>query len=142
MGSSIWFRGEGLGVPPAKAGGHLHDFGDGMYLTDREDIAQVYASRRSPGVEYQRVWKVTLDQQTLGRVLDLTLDSRWTKFMNDTRDPHLLGKSRLEYVKIKQELYGQFFEEFLHTNKINIRNYDAVIGPEYNLGGKQLCILH
>ncbi len=56
--------------------------------------------------------------------------------------PKLLGKSRLDYLKIKQELYGQFFEEFLALNKINIKSYDAVIGPEYNLGGNQLCILH
>jgi hypothetical protein len=142
MGNSIWFRGEGLGVPPAKPGGHLHDFGDGVYLTDREDVAGVYAGRRATAVENQRVWKVALDRQTLGRVLDLTLDARWNKFMNDTGDPHLMGKSRLEYVKMKHELYGQMFEDFLRANKIDIRSYDVVIGPEYNLGGKQLCILH
>jgi hypothetical protein len=137
-----WFRGEGVGVAPAKPGGHIHDFGDGMYLTDSEDVAAVYAQRRAKSPADQRVWMVTVDRQSLGRVLDLTTDHRWQSFMTDTKDKMLLGKSRISYLKIKQELYGQFFEEFLSKNKINITAFDAVIGPEYNLGGKQLCILH
>ena len=134
----IWFRGEGVGVPVAKPGGHLHDFGDGVYLIDREDVAKVYAIRRAPTPADQRVWMVAVPRQTLGNVLDLTLDSRWHNFMSEP----LGGRSRLHYLQIKHELYDQFFREFLQRFKLNIKSYDAVIGPEYNLGGNQLCILH
>ena len=44
-----WFRGEGAGVAPGKPGGSSHDFGDGMYLTDRQNVAEVYAARRAAG---------------------------------------------------------------------------------------------
>jgi hypothetical protein len=36
--------------------------------------------------------------------------------------------------------YKSHFENFLTANKINIEDYDAVIGYEYRLGGKQMCI--
>lgn len=100
----------------------------------------MYAQRRAPNVGDQRVWMVQIERTTLGTVLDLTKDSRWDRFMNAP-----LGKglqNRLYYLKIKHELYDQFFREFLTANKINMRTYDAVVGPEYNLGGNQLCILH
>jgi hypothetical protein len=139
MGYETWFRGEGAGVPPARPGGHLQDFGDGMYLTDSVEVAKIYAQRRAPRVEDQRVWMATLERKSLGIVLDLTLDSRWSRFMNE---PLHKGASRLHFLKIKHELYNQFFREFVSVNKINIDSFDAVIGPEYNLGGKQLCILH
>jgi len=135
-----WFRGEGVGVPPARPGGYLQDFGDGMYLTDSQDVAGIYARRRAPIAANQRVLTVTLERISLGRVLDLSMDPRWTQFMNTP-----LSKStgsRLYYLKIKHELYNQFFEEFLELHKIDIKSFDAVVGPEYNLGGRQLCILH
>jgi len=145
MGDSaveVWFRGEGVGVAPSSVGGHEHDFGDGVYYTDKEDIAAVYASRRAPTAADQRVWMVNVERSSMGRVLDLSTDARWNSFMTSTKDPMLMGRSRLDFLKIKQELYGQYFREFLKLNKIEIRGYDAVIGPEYNLGGRQLCILH
>lgn len=139
-GLETWFRGEGVGVPPARAGGFLHDFGDGLYLTDREDIALIYARRRAPAVADQRVLMVTLERSSLGRVLDLTMDARWTQFMNTPISRN--AGSRLHYLRIKHELYDQFFREFLELHKIDIKSFDAIIGPEYNLGGRQLCILH
>ena len=39
MGVEIWYRGEGIGVPPSEPGKTAHDLGDGMYLSDNEDIA-------------------------------------------------------------------------------------------------------
>ena len=138
-----WYRGEGAGVAPAKPGGHEHDFGDGMYLTDTLSVAEVYAKRRATEPGNQRVYGLTVERQKFGRVLDLTADSRWSAFMMDNKsDKRLMGKSRLDYLRIKQELYGQFFTEFRKKYKISLDDYDAVIGPEYNLGGKQLCILH
>jgi hypothetical protein len=38
-------------------------------------------------------------------------------------------------------LYGQYFNEFLRVNKLDLSAYDAVIAPQYVRGGKQLCIL-
>lgn len=137
-----WYRGEGVGVPPGKPGGNLSDFGDGMYLTDQRKVAEIYAARRSASPDGRRVLEVSLARGSLGRVLDLSGDSRWHQFMNDTKDPKLLRKSRMHYLQIKHELYAQFFVEFLKRNKIDIRNFDAVIGPEYTTGGRQLCILH
>lgn len=144
--TNIWYRGEGAGVPPSKPGGDLHDLGDGLYLTDTEDVAWQYARLRAPGYKEYRVWQANVSPQTLGRVLDLTTDSRWTNFMREpmvpgSRNPQLM-KSRLNFLTIKNELYGQFFKEFLRSNKIDIKSYDAVIGPEYVRGGKQLCILN
>jgi hypothetical protein len=40
------------------------------------------------------------------------------------------------------ENYGRFFEQFVRVNKIRIKEYDAVIGPECVRGGSQLAILH
>jgi len=142
MSTETWYRGEGIGVAPAKAGGHDHDFGEGMYLTDRKDVAEVYAARRATTPDGRRVYVVTVERASLGRVLDLSLDARWSHFMNDTSDKYHMGKSRLDYVKIKHEIYGKYFNDFLALHKIDIKSYDAVIGPEYNLGGNQICILH
>ncbi len=139
---NIWYRGEGKGVTPSSPGGAPHDLGDGLYLTDTEDVAWIYARTRAQGdLKNYRIWQVKLNSSRLGRVLDLTTDSRWTKFMTTKNDPSLLGKSRLFYLQAQNELYGQFFKEFLKVHKINIESYNAVIGHEYVRGGKQLCIL-
>lgn len=144
--SEAWYRGEGAGVAPSKPGGDLHDLGDGFYLTDTEDVAWQYAKLRAPGYKEYRVFQVSVDRQSLGRVLDLTMDPRWVKFMTDpivrgSTNPNLT-RSRLDFLRVKFELYGQYFRDFLRLNNIDIETYDAVIGPEYVRGGKQLCILH
>jgi hypothetical protein len=146
LGDETWFRGERAGGPVSRPGGDLHDLRNGMYLTDTEDVAWQYAKVRAPQHKDYRVLQLTVDRQTFGRVLDLTMDSRWQKFMTEpivpgSTNPNL-KKSRLDYLRIKYELYGQYFEEFLRINKIDINSYDAVIGHEYVRGGKQLCLLH
>lgn len=146
MGEETWFHGAGVGVAPSAPGKNLHDLGDGLYLTDREDVALQYAKTRAPGDQSWFVQEVTVERLSLGNVLDLTTDPRWQKFMTQpmypgTNNPQL-SKSRLEFLQIKHELYGQFFEEFQQANKIDIKTYDAVIGPEYVRGGRQLCILN
>jgi len=40
MAEQTWFRGEAVGGPVSTPGGSIHDFGDGMYLTSRLDVAQ------------------------------------------------------------------------------------------------------
>src|SRR5262245_47090783 len=101
--SETWYRGEGAGVEPGKPGGALHDLGDGLYFTDTEDVAWQYAKIRAPGYKEYRVWQVTVDRQTLGRVLDLTTDPRWVKFMGEPMAPGStnpnLRKSRLHFLR-------------------------------------------
>ena len=148
MGVEIWYRGEGIGVPPSEPGKTAHDLGDGMYLSDNEDIALLYAKTRAlkSATQQWQVVEVKVERQSLGRVLDLTMDSRWHKFMTEPMFPGMnhpdLLKSRRDHLKIKHELYAEFFKEFQTKNKIDINGYDAVIGPEYVRGGKQLNILH
>jgi len=146
MGNETWFRGEGVGVAPNPAGKNLLDYGDGLYLSDKEDVALQYAKLRAPGDKSWQVLQATIDRQSLGRVLDLTTDPRWQKFMSRPMYPGTnnanLNRSRLEYVRMKNELYGQFFKEFQQAHNIDIKDFDAVVGPEYVRGGKQLCILN
>jgi hypothetical protein len=81
-----------------------------MYLTDKEEVALQYAKTRAPGDKSWQVLEVTVERQSLGNVLDLTMDSRWQKFMTEpmfpgTNNPHL-NKGRLDHLRIKYELYG------------------------------------
>lgn len=139
--SETWYRGEAVGSPTSKPGGNLHDLGDGLYFTDTEDVAWQYAKIRAPGYKEYRVWQVSVERMSLGRVLDLTADGRWNKFMLEPLLPGRPG-TRLSFVRQQNELYNQFFQEFLRLNGIDLSSYDAVIGPEYVRGGKQLCILN
>jgi len=100
MGNETWFRGEGVGVAPNPAGKNLLDYGDGLYLSDKEDVALQYAKLRAPGDKSWQVLQATIDRQSLGRVLALTTDPRWQKIMTQPMYPGMnnanLNKSRLE----------------------------------------------
>src|SRR5579862_3287570 len=102
MAEETWYRGEADGVAPGRPGGAEHDLGDGLYLTDDEDIALQYAKTRAPGNKNYRVLEVTIDRETLGNVLDLTTDARWTGFMRRPMVPGStnpnLKKSRLDHL--------------------------------------------
>lgn len=140
-----WFRGEGVNVAPAKAGGVENDIGDGMYLTDKLEVAQQYAKERAPNVGDQRVYKVSIDPGEMN-VLDLTKDPRWKKHMSFPMPPtDSSGQWSTPDAQLRRfpssGLYKQHFENFLKANNINLNDYDAVIGEEYRSGGKQLCIL-
>src|SRR5580704_16549455 len=132
IGLERWFRGEAVGVEPSRPGGDLHDYGDGFYLTDREDVANVYAQKRSFDPSKYRILTATIDRSSRGNVLDLTMDSRWQLFMTETKS--MRGVTRLSLATTVHERFGQIFDEFIRTNKIDLNMYDAVIGPEYNLG--------
>ena len=131
MGDETWFRGEGVGTAPNEQGKNLHDFGDGLYLSDKEDVALQYARLRAPGDNSWQVLEATIDRQSLGKVLDLTTDPRWQRFMTQPMYPGTnsanLNKSRLEHVRMKYELYGQFFKEFQQAHNIDIKDFDAVV---------------
>ncbi len=144
MAEETWFRGEGTDNPPPKPGkSPIMDFGKGMYLSDRSDVAEVYGQIRPLKAENRRLWVVVLDRASLGNVLDLSADARWHDFMNQRPHPELRDPTtRRAYATRQQESYFTFFQQYLKQYKINIEAYDAVIGPEYTHSGKQLCILH
>jgi hypothetical protein len=87
MPDETWFRGEGAGVAPNEQGKNLPDFGDGLYLSDKEDVALQYARLRAPGDNSWQVLEATIDRQSLGKILDLTTDPRWQRFMTQPMYP-------------------------------------------------------
>lgn len=138
--SDKWYRGEMEGGKRSSVGGAIHDFGDGLYFTNDFEVAQMYADLRSTGNKNKaRVYEVSIKRQELGIVLDLTQDSRWIKFMQTELTKGITAE---KLIKMANENYGRFFEIFLKQNKINLNQYDAVIGKEYVRGGLQLCILY
>ncbi|MEZ5426664.1 MAG: hypothetical protein R2747_10390 [Pyrinomonadaceae bacterium] len=143
--SSNWFRGEGVDVVPAKAGTVDNDIGDGMYLTDQLEVAKQYARERSPNPDNQRVYKIAVSPGEM-KVLDLTTDARWKKHMSFPMPPtDSSGKWSTPEDQLRNfpssKLYKQHFENFIKANRINLNDYDAVMGFEYRSGGKQMCIL-
>lgn len=136
MGQEIWYRGEAVGVAQGVGKTNPHDFVDGMYLTDQVEVATQYAELRSNDINARRVWSVPIDTQGM-KVLDLTTDPRWQKFLRP--DPSLPDGEML--IKQTNENYGRFFKSFVEKERIDLSKYDIVIGKEYVRGGRQLCIL-
>ena len=132
--TDIWYRGEAIDVAPATPGSTPpHDLGDGMYLTDSEASAHAYAELRTTNPANRRVFSVQVDRAGL-RVLDLTTDARWQQHVQPVEPILKTGTAN--------ENYGRTFESFVRVNKIDLNQYDAIIGHDYVRGGKQMCILH
>jgi hypothetical protein len=108
-----------------------------MYFADSQEVAQRYSSMRSPDPAGQRVYSVIIPLGGL-KVLDLTTDVRWKQYM-EPLGPGLPSNEQL--IKRANENYGKFFDSFCKKYKINLNDYDAVIGPEHLRGGKQMVIL-
>ncbi len=134
-----WFRGEAAGGPVSSPGGSIHDFGDGMYLTDTFSVARTYAQTRTADPNKQLVLAAELDPGSMGRVLDLRTDPRWAQHFEGPG-----GARLLELIKTGRlnEIYGKTFNSFLEANKIDRNQYDVIIGPEYVREGMQMCITH
>lgn len=108
-----------------------------MYFADTQKVAEQYASLRSPDPAGQRVYSVAIPLAGL-KVLDLTTDPRWKLHMA----PMAPGMpSNEQIIKDANANYGKFFASFCKKYKINLNDYDAVIGPEHLRGGKQMVIL-
>src|SRR5687768_7715090 len=108
MADFIWYRGEAAGGPVSQPGGSIHDFGDGTYLTDKLEVARLYAKARAPGQpNRQAVLVVSLKTSELGCILDLRTDSRWSEFFRKTPG----GSMLLELIKSGRmnENYGRTF---------------------------------
>lgn len=130
--TALWFRGEAVGVAPAKPGGTPpHDLSEGLYLTDNKASALQYAELRTADPAARRVFSVKIDLSSL-RVLDLRTDPRWQKDLK-MLEPSLQGAN---------ENYGRAFDNFIRANKIDLREYDVVIARDYVRGGHQMCVLH
>ena len=137
-------------LPASKPGGSLHDFGDGLYFTNSKEVAEQYASTRvMAGGGSPQLFHIILPRGHLGRVLDLTADSRWEKFIMQPygRDPNqtllsVIVNPRKGANSTRNEMYSRFFQIFAEQHKIDLRKIDAVIGPEYVRGGLQMGILH
>ncbi len=135
----IWFRGEAEGVAPARAGGAVHDFGDGLYLTDSPSVAETYAVTRAGDKPLTaRLRSVAIESERLGRVLDLTQDIRWQTFLKSRGTPW--SPTNEELIRQANENYSGLFDQFARINKIPIQDYDAIKGPEFVRGGTQICI--
>ena len=131
-----WFRGEAIGVPPARPGAWLHDLGEGLYLTDSAEVAERYAVLRGKeNNAAHRVVSVSVERRELGRVLDLNKDARWQKLIKQR-----IGNITFEDTLKISENYARAFEGFLQHEGIERGQYDAVIGREYVRGGNQLCV--
>src|SRR5262249_49705126 len=134
-------------------GAVVHDLGDGMYLTDRIDVAAFYARRRAASPADERVYEAFPSNVKSGtgqgpiRILDLTTHAGWEKHIKFKIPPQSAsGQWETVEDRIKRfpEQYGKTFQEFVNnpSNKINLDAYDAVIGYEYINGGKQMSILY
>jgi hypothetical protein len=141
MANEIWYRGEGVNIPPAKAGERTHDFADGLYFADTLDGAKPFA-RRAPDPANQRLYQVKIDLSSI-KVLNLSMDKRWENYMKEPLSP-AGGQSRGAFLKQmpSAEHYNDFFTAFVKANKIDLNQYDAVVGPLLQHGGNQMCVLH
>src|SRR5262245_37886830 len=140
--AETWYRGEGVKVPPAKPKGMFHDFGDGVYFADTIEAADAFAKMRSADQKDQRLYMVKVDMSRM-RVLNLTADSRWVRYMDEPLSPSS-GISRMAFLKQmpSAEHYNSYFKAFLGASGVKIEHYDAVVGPLIQHGGNQMCILH
>ena len=132
-----WYRGEAEGVPPARPGSVPHDFGDGLYLSDDPNVAGRYAETCAGSTpESGRVVRASFERSVLGRVLDLTENPRWASFLS-----RRMGSQTVEQlIRLANENYGRMFQAFLQENRLNLNDFDAIIGQEFVRGGNQLCI--
>lgn len=137
-----WYRGEGVGVLRAKPGGVVHDLADGLYFIDDSAAAQGYADLRAGKPGGGSVVGARFDRRLLGKVLDLTTDDRWSKFINDAPPVATMGKRWRDYMAKGSEPYNAAFREYLGRYKIVLADYDAVIAQDFirNPNAKQLVI--
>ena len=144
MPETTWYRAQVPGQKPAKTGGHIHDFADGLYLTDSEEIARKrYAPMREKGQSAKaQILHAKIQLKALGTVLDLRTDSRWNKFLRSQMTAKMTYGQFLKR-NISSEQYNAVFQAFLRQNNLKLADFDAVIGPDYISGkGNQLCVLH
>jgi hypothetical protein len=146
MPEEIWFRGEVRGMDPARPGAFVHELGDGMYLTDKEDVAWLFATKmRDPAAQVldinkHMVYELRVERSRLGRVLDLSTDPRWRRFLS-LRQPRS-GMTNEQLARQTPQNYYGLLQGFLQQNKLDPESFDAIIGPNYLQGGRMLCVVN
>jgi hypothetical protein len=92
-----------------------------------EAVARRYAALRAGATAKPQLFKISLEPGELGRVLDLTKDTRWLELM---RRPAVAGGPTYQaLIEMANENYGRVFRVFLAQHNLNIAEFDAVIGP-------------
>jgi len=154
MADQIWYRAEAKNYSAAKPQGHVHDFADGLYLSDSEEtVKNRYAPMRAESGKANDsvIKRVNFDIHKMGRVLDLRNNAQWSKFL-DSKMSGAMTYRQFLMGNVSSEQYNGVFKLFLWQHKLDLKNYDAVIGPDFisakRAGGKiqgaipnQLCIL-
>lgn len=137
----VFWRGGSLREMPgkgsAKVGAHVHELGEGISFTDREDVAEQYAVLREPNNKANRYTMAIKVDLSKYRVLDLTTNQAWTAFIKR------FFTDRGHDVKVllkHQEAYRATVDMFLARQNDARENYDLIIGPEAIRDGNQLCI--
>jgi hypothetical protein len=123
---------------------HIHDLGEGVYMTLDRELAVLYAQERraqvqaleprAPGI----VLRVEAESSELGRVLDFynnrALRTEWETFLRRQPGGEMVLRGG------PAEVYNAHFENWLQTKGLRPDQFDVIIGPEYIRGGSQVCI--
>jgi hypothetical protein len=130
-----WYHGyaEHENATHAADGSVVHDLGDGRYLSDSLEVANVYANRRASAVEdpgARRVMERRFDPYKLGRVLDLTEEPEFMNIYN------VVSRG----IKVSGEPYRNILDGFLQRKGLKLEAFDFIIGPEGPLGGRQINV--
>ena len=123
-------------------GGVVHDLADGLHLSDSYSAAQGYGDLRGKGSGY--VVGARLDRRLLGRVLDLSGDPRWAKFLSEKFPVQLFADTWGEYASKSSKFYQATLQSFLRQHGIDLSLYDSIIAADLirNPGTRQLCIMN
>lgn len=141
MGESVWYRGTTEGVPAVSGGAVIHDFGDGIYFTNKFEVAKMYAETRQNGSGARAlIFEVRMNLAAGTNVWVLHEDPAWRAFLNEK----LGSLTNEQVIQAANENYGKMFQNFVRAKKLEARLQaaDVIIGPEYVRGGMQLCIRH
>jgi hypothetical protein len=142
--SETWYRGQSSAAGQtsgAAVGGH--DLGDGVYYTNEPKVAEQYADTRvakSGGTK--SVVQVTVARAELGRVLDLTKDVRWQKFLDTPQIPGRADLTPRSLITQANQNYPRFFEGFIKQHKISLDQYDVILAEEFvrKPASTQMCV--
>ncbi|MFD9460412.1 DUF4157 domain-containing protein [Streptomyces sp. NPDC060027] len=134
LADEFWYRGYAEGAAVARDGPYRHDLGEGLYFSDEPDVANEYGALRAQEQgkpTSQRLGRVKLDQNKMGRVFDFTKELDFMKYYEHT-------KATLK--EVSGDPYRNLVENHLRVKNIKLEDFDILIGPEGIRGGRQMCI--
>jgi hypothetical protein len=113
-----------------------HDLGRGLYFSDSEGVAAIYAAERGTATDPAVILQAQVELSQLGNVLDLVdgpLAAQWQKQVADFRRAY----PNAPFINTN---YRSFLEGFLETLGHKLDDFDTIIAQEYRTQGKQICI--